>query len=58
MILKVEREARKSSDYLDRNFRSGEPLRNYIADVTEIQAKDGKLYVSALNVPCWFGKGY
>lgn len=47
-ITKADREARKSDDLLKRDFTFGEPLRKCVTDITEIKAKDGKLYVSAI----------
>lgn len=47
-ITKADREARKSDDLLRRDFTSAEPLRKYVTDITEIKAKDGKFYVSAI----------
>lgn len=47
-ITKVDREERKSDDLLKRGFRSDEPLKKCITDITEIKAKDGKLYISAI----------
>lgn len=47
-ITKVDREARKSDDLLKRDFSSKEPLKKCVTDITEIKAKDGKLYVSAI----------
>ena len=47
-ITKADREARKSEDMLKRDFTSEEPLKKCITDITEIKAKDGKLYVSAI----------
>ena len=47
-ITKADREARKSDDLLKRNFKSDEPLKKCVTDITEIKAKDGKLYVSAI----------
>lgn len=47
-ITKADREARKSDDLLKRDFRSNEPLKKCVTDITEIKAKDGKLYVSAI----------
>ncbi len=45
---KADREARKSEDLLKRDFKSSEPLKKCVTDITEIKAKDGKLYVSAI----------
>ena len=47
-ITKADREARKSEDLLKRNFTSEKPLEKCVTDITEIKAKDGKLYVSAI----------
>lgn len=47
-ITKADREARKSDDLLGRDFLSAEPLKKCVTDITEIKAKDGKLYVSAI----------
>jgi len=35
-------------DLLKRDFKSREPLKKCITDITEIKAKDGKLCVSAI----------
>lgn len=47
-ITKADKDARKSDDLIKRDFKSEEPLKKCITDVTEIKAKDGKLYVSAI----------
>ena len=47
-ITRADREARKSDDLLKRDFSSKEPLKKCVTDITEISAKDGKLYVSAI----------
>lgn len=47
-ITKEDRNARKSDDLLKRDFRSDKPLEKCVTDITEIPAKDGKLYVSAI----------
>lgn len=47
-ITKADKNARKSDDLLKRDFRSDEPLKKCVTDITEIPAKDGKLYVSAV----------
>lgn len=47
-ITKADGEARKSDDLLKRDFTSAEPLRKCVTDITEIKAKDDKLYVSAI----------
>ncbi len=47
-VTKADREAHKSDDLLKRDFTSAEPLKKCVTDITEIKAKDGKLYVSAI----------
>ena len=47
-ITKADKNARKSDDKLQRDFKSGEPLKKCITVITEIKGSDGKLYVSAL----------
>lgn len=47
-ITKADREARKSDDLLKRDFKAEEPLKKAVTDITEIKAKDGKLYISAI----------
>ncbi|MGE1063065.1 IS3 family transposase [Megasphaera paucivorans] len=47
-ITQADREARKSDDLLNRDFTSEEPLKKCVTDITEIKAKDGKLYISAI----------
>ena len=47
-ITKTDKNARKSDDLLKRDFRSEQPLKKCVTDITEIPAKDGKLYVSAI----------
>ena len=47
-ITKADREARKSDDLLKRDFSADQPLTKCVTDITEIKAKDGKLYVSAI----------
>ena len=47
-ITKADREARKSDDLLKRDFSADAPLKKCVTDITEIKAKDGKLYVCAI----------
>ncbi len=47
-ITREAREARKSDDLLKRDFSASEPLKKCVTDITEIKARDGKLYVSAI----------
>ena len=47
-ITKADREARKSGDLLKRDFAARKPCEKCVTDITEIPAKNGKLYVSAI----------
>lgn len=47
-ITKADRDARKSDDLLKRDFHADKPLEKAVTDVSEVKAKDGKLYVSAI----------
>ena len=47
-ITKADREVRKSDDLLKRDFTADATLQKCVTDITEIPAKDGKLYVSAI----------
>lgn len=47
-ITKADKNAQKSDDLLKRDFTANKPLEKCVTDITEIQAKDGKLYVSVL----------
>lgn len=47
-ITKADRNARKSDDLLKRDFQAEKPLEKCVTDITEVPAKDGKLYVSAI----------
>lgn len=47
-IAEAEREVHKSDDLLKRDFRSAEPLKKCVTEITEIKVKDRKWYVSAI----------
>lgn len=47
-ITKEDREARKSYDLLKRDFTAEKPCEKCVTDITELPAKDGKLYISAI----------
>ena len=47
-ITKADREARKSDDLLKRDFSAEKSLEKCVTDITELKAKDGRLYVSAI----------
>lgn len=47
-ITKADREARKSDDLLKRDFSADKPLEKAVTDISELKAKDGKIYVSAI----------
>ena len=44
-ITKADREARKSDDLMKRDFAAEKPLEKCVTDITEVKAKDGKLWV-------------
>ena len=45
---KTDREAMKSDDLLKQEFHSDAPLEKCATDITEIEASDGKLHISAI----------
>ena len=47
-ITKADREAMKSDDLLKRDFSAEKPCEKCVTDITEIKAKDGKLYTSVI----------
>lgn len=47
-ITKADRLAQKSDDLLRRDFYADRPLKKAVTDMSEVKAKDGKLYVSAI----------
>jgi len=47
-LTKQEKEAYKSDDLLQGDFEADEPGVKYVTDITQIQAKDGTVYISAL----------
>ena len=47
-ITKADREARKSDDLLKRDFKADKPFSKCVTDITEVKAKNGKLYVSEM----------
>ena len=47
-VTKADREAMKSDDILKRDFTADKPCEKCVTDITEIPAKDGKLYVSTI----------
>lgn len=47
-ITKEDRNARKSEDLFKRDFTAERSLEKCVTDITEIPARDGKLYVSAI----------
>ena len=47
-ITKADREARKSDDLLNRDFSADKPLAKAVTDISELKAKDGKVYVSVI----------
>ena len=47
-LTKADRNARKSDDLLKRDFTADAPSQKMVTDITEVPAKDGKLYVSGM----------
>lgn len=47
-ITEADKEARKSDDKIHRDFKSDEPMKKCVTDITEVKCIDGKLYISAL----------
>lgn len=47
-ITKADREAQKSDNKMKRDFTSEQPFIKGVTDITEVPAKDGNLYVSAI----------
>ena len=47
-ITKADRLAQKSDDLLRRDFYADRPLKKAVTDISEVKAKNGKLYVSAI----------
>ena len=47
-ITKADREVQKAGNLLKRDFSAEKPLTKCVTDITEIKARDGKLYVSAV----------
>ncbi len=47
-ITKDDREARKSDDFLKRDFSDEKPIDKAVTDIGWLKAKDGKIYVSAI----------
>lgn len=47
-ITKADRLAQKSDDLLRRDFYADRPLKKAVTDISEVKAKDGKLYVSVI----------
>lgn len=45
----LSRESNKYEDVLKRKFSSNKPNEIWLTDITEVNAKDGKLYVSAIK---------
>ena len=47
-LTKADKQAQKSDDLLQRDFTATAPCQKLVTDITEFQARDGKLYVSAI----------
>jgi transposase InsO family protein len=46
-LTKADKKANKSDDLIKRDFTATEPNSKVVTDITEVPAKDGKLYISA-----------
>lgn len=47
-LTKVDKEARKSDDLINRDLTAEKPLKKAVTDITEIKCFDGNLYVSGI----------
>lgn len=47
-ITKADHEARKSDNLLKRDFHADKTLEKTVTDISELNSKDGKIYVSAI----------
>lgn len=47
-LTKADKKAQKSDDLLKRDFYADKPNSKCVTDITELKARDGKLYVSAI----------
>ncbi len=47
-ITKADKEAQKSDNLILRNFTAEKPCEKTVTDITELKAKDGKLYTSVI----------
>ena len=54
-ITKASTEIQEKENLLKRDFRSDEPLRKFLTDVSEVQCGDGKLYISPI-MDCFSGE--
>jgi len=44
-LTKADPKAQASDDLINRNFIADAPNKKWLSDITEVQAKDGKLYI-------------
>ena len=54
-ITKATTEIQEKENLIKRDFRSDEPLKKVLSDITEIQCEDGKLYASVV-LDCFNGE--
>jgi transposase InsO family protein len=54
-ITKADTETQKEENLLKQDFRSEEPLKKFLADITEVPCANGKLYVSPV-MDCFNGE--
>ena len=51
-ITKATTEVQEKENIIKRNFKSDEPLKKFLTDISEFQCKDGKLYISPVMDCC------
>ena len=54
-ITKANTEVQEKENLLKQDFRSEEPFRKFLTDITEVPCRDGKLYVSPI-MDCFNGE--
>ena len=54
-ITKANTEVQEKENLLKQDFRSEEPLKKFLTDITEVPCRDGKLYVSPI-MDCFNGE--
>jgi transposase InsO family protein len=47
-LTKADKEAQKSDDLVQRNFKADSPNEKWVTDITQVATADGKLYISGI----------